>query len=137
MKIMRSGKPAQISDFREGDQLTATIITSQPPQVLTEQEVQATLAPGAAAKPAAGAERWRWRRSGGPSPDGSGQHECGGGEARSGRRRLGAPRPDGRGARDHDGGQHGRRSPQTAEDRHLVAATRSRESRVARDRRRT
>ena len=44
VKIIRSGKPAQVSDFREGDRLTATIITSRPPQVLTEKEVQATLA---------------------------------------------------------------------------------------------
>ena len=44
VKIMRSGKPAQISDFREGDRLSATIITSKPPTVLTEKEVQATLA---------------------------------------------------------------------------------------------
>lgn len=44
MKIMRDGKPARVSDFREGDRLTATIITTKPPQVLTEREVQATLA---------------------------------------------------------------------------------------------
>ena len=41
---MRSGKPAQMSDFRQGDRLTATIITSKPPTVVTEKEVQATLA---------------------------------------------------------------------------------------------
>ena len=44
VKIYRSGKLAQISDFREGDKLSATIITSMPPKVLTEKEVQATLA---------------------------------------------------------------------------------------------
>jgi len=44
VKIMRAGKPAQVSDFRQGDKLSATIITSLPPKVLTEQEVQATLA---------------------------------------------------------------------------------------------
>ena len=44
VKIMRSGKPAQVSDFRQGDKLSATIITSMPPKVVTEQEVQATLA---------------------------------------------------------------------------------------------
>lgn len=49
MKIMRDGKPAQVSDFREGDQLTATIITTKPPQVLTQKEVQATLAASEAA----------------------------------------------------------------------------------------
>jgi LPXTG-motif cell wall-anchored protein len=41
---MREGKPAQISDFRTNDRLTATIITTKPPKVLTEREVQATLA---------------------------------------------------------------------------------------------
>jgi hypothetical protein len=58
VKIMRGGKPAQLSDFRQGDRLSATIITSKPPQVLTEKEVNATLAvaPGAAAgAPKAGA----------------------------------------------------------------------------------
>jgi hypothetical protein len=49
IKIMRSGKPAQVSDFREGERISATIITSQPPRVLTEKEVQATLATTGAA----------------------------------------------------------------------------------------
>jgi hypothetical protein len=49
VKIMRAGKPAQVSDFRPNDRLTATIITSMPPRVLTEKEVQATLATGGAA----------------------------------------------------------------------------------------
>lgn len=44
IKIMRSGKPAEISDFRANDRLTATIITTMPPKVVTEKEVQATLA---------------------------------------------------------------------------------------------
>jgi len=53
VKIMRGGKPAAVSDFRAGDTLSATIITSKPPQVVTEKEVQATLAraPEAAAAP--------------------------------------------------------------------------------------
>ena len=55
IKIMRSGKPALVSDFRPGDKLTATIITSRPPQVLTEQQVNATLAAAAPAGGAAGA----------------------------------------------------------------------------------
>jgi len=53
IKIMRDGKPAQVSDFREGDRLSALIITSAPPQVLTERQVQATLAENRAAAPAA------------------------------------------------------------------------------------
>jgi len=66
IKIIRNGKPVQLSELREGDQLSATFITSAPPRVMTEQEVRATVpaaaataggAPpasaGAAAKPAA------------------------------------------------------------------------------------
>jgi hypothetical protein len=48
VKIMRDGRLAQISDFRENDQLTATIITTMPPRIVTEKEVQATLAKSAA-----------------------------------------------------------------------------------------
>jgi hypothetical protein len=48
VKIVREGKPAQLSDFREGDQLSATIITSRPPRVMTEQEVRATVATASA-----------------------------------------------------------------------------------------
>ena len=53
--IMRDGKPAQISDFRVNETLSAVIITSAPPRVLTEQEVKASLAKagGAAASSAA------------------------------------------------------------------------------------
>jgi len=55
--LVREGKPAKLSDFREGDQLTATIVTTKPPRIVTEKEVQATLAqkpasPAAAATPA-------------------------------------------------------------------------------------
>lgn len=49
VKIIRDGKPAQVSEFRQGDRLSATIITSMPPRVVTEQEVQATLAKAAGA----------------------------------------------------------------------------------------
>ena len=42
--IMRDGRPALITDFRANDRLTATIVTSKPPRVMTEKEVQATLA---------------------------------------------------------------------------------------------
>jgi LPXTG-motif cell wall-anchored protein len=55
LKIVRDGKPAQVSDFHQGDQLTATIITTKAPQVVTDKQVQATLAkaapPAAAATP--------------------------------------------------------------------------------------
>lgn len=59
VKILRQGQPARISDFRSGDRLTATIVTAQPPKIVSEKDVQATLAraepaapPSAATKPA-------------------------------------------------------------------------------------
>jgi len=59
VKMMVRGKPVQISDLHSGQVITATFITEQPPHVMTQQEVQATLAasgaPAAAARPAAGA----------------------------------------------------------------------------------
>jgi len=53
VQIIRNGKPAQVSDFRQGDKLSATIITSLPPKVVTEQEVNATLARTSTGSPAA------------------------------------------------------------------------------------
>jgi len=44
VKIMRAGKPAEVSDFRPGDRISAVIISSMPPRVVTEQEVNASLA---------------------------------------------------------------------------------------------
>jgi hypothetical protein len=55
VKIMRSGQPASISDLRAGDRLTATIVTTKPPRVVTEKEVQATLARSGAPAPTAAA----------------------------------------------------------------------------------
>ena len=49
IKILRGGQPAQISDFRTNDKLSATIVTTFPPKVLTEKEVQASLAKAAPA----------------------------------------------------------------------------------------
>src|SRR6185503_15720253 len=48
-------KPGQVSDFRQGDKLSATIITSKPPTVVTEKEVQATLATAGGGAAAGGA----------------------------------------------------------------------------------
>jgi hypothetical protein len=64
VKIIRDGKPAQVSDFRENDRLSATIVTSKPPRVMTEQQVNAALA-----KPAAGAAP---ARAAAPAPAASG-----------------------------------------------------------------
>ena len=42
VKIYMQGKPVQIVDLHEGDKLSATIITSAPPRIVSEREVQAT-----------------------------------------------------------------------------------------------
>ena len=89
VKIMRSGKPAQISDFRQGDRLCATIITSKPPTVLTEKEVQATLASAGrapastGAKPAAAAAKPAGSTAGSASAGGAASASASGGGART------------------------------------------------------
>jgi hypothetical protein len=52
VEMTKDGRPAKFTDFHQGDTLTATIITQMPPKVLTQKQVQATLAkaaPGGAA----------------------------------------------------------------------------------------
>ncbi len=108
IKIMRAGKPAGVSDFRAGDKLSAVIITSMPPKVVTEQEVNATLAAsgGAGAGSAAGGAAAA-SRSGAPS---SGASTAGAGAcARQ------------RGAGHHRERRHGVRQALTAEDRQPAA----------------
>ena len=68
VKMVKNGQPAQLTDFREGDRLSATIITSRPPQVMTEQQVNATLAASGGAPPAAAARA--------PSPSASQQAQA-------------------------------------------------------------
>jgi hypothetical protein len=41
VKIYMNGKPVQIVDLHEGDKLSATIVTSQPPRIVSEREVRA------------------------------------------------------------------------------------------------
>lgn len=43
VRIIRDSRPAQLSDFRPGDYLTATIVTTMPPAIVTERDVQAVL----------------------------------------------------------------------------------------------
>jgi LPXTG-motif cell wall-anchored protein len=51
VKIMKNGEPVEISQLHSGDHLTATIITEKPPQVLTQRQVQATIAAGGGSTP--------------------------------------------------------------------------------------
>lgn len=53
VKIMKDGKLVDISELRANDQLTATIVTSKPPRIMTEKQVEASLAKsgGAAGAP--------------------------------------------------------------------------------------
>jgi hypothetical protein len=44
IQILKDGKPVRVADLHRGDKLTATLITSAAPVVLTEKEVEATLA---------------------------------------------------------------------------------------------
>jgi hypothetical protein len=44
IQVVMDGKPVRLADLKGGDQLTATIVTSAPPLVLTEKEVLAVLA---------------------------------------------------------------------------------------------
>jgi hypothetical protein len=51
VKIVKGGEPVNLADLNKGDKLSATIVTSKPPRVMTKQEVQASV-PTAAAAPA-------------------------------------------------------------------------------------
>ena len=57
VKIVRDGQPLAFTDLRQGDKLTATIVTTHPPKVMTERQVQASLSSPAPAAPAAAPER--------------------------------------------------------------------------------
>jgi len=43
VQIFMNGKPVRVTDLKEGDQLTAMVITEAPPEVITEKDVQASL----------------------------------------------------------------------------------------------
>ena len=49
IKIIKEGKVTHVGDVQKGDEITATIVSQGPPVVVTEQEVQASLAQAAPA----------------------------------------------------------------------------------------
>jgi len=51
IQIVKDGRVMRIGELKEGDQLTATIVTQVAPVVVTEQEVQATTVSKSAAEP--------------------------------------------------------------------------------------
>jgi len=56
IKLVKDGVPAKFTDYHAGDRLSATIVTTHPPKVMTEREVNATIArasSGGAAAPVA------------------------------------------------------------------------------------
>jgi hypothetical protein len=53
VKIIKNGEPADFSALREGDTLSATIVTEHPPKVVTKKEVNAAMTSPATASPSA------------------------------------------------------------------------------------
>ena len=122
VKMVSDGKPAQLIDFREGDRLSATIITSMPPQVMTEKEVQA-IVPPPPLQPRLQSQQQGLRRH--QRPVAARLHRRPG-PRRQLRLRRRRHAPAGTCGAGPDGGD-------SAEDRQLVAVARARERAVARD----
>jgi hypothetical protein len=50
LQIFKDGQVVPLSQLNKGDEITATVISQRPPEVVTEREVEATLAQAAPAK---------------------------------------------------------------------------------------
>ena len=72
VKITRDGQPLDFSTLHSGDKLTATIVTQHPPKVVTEKQVQATLAKEGAAPAATSAPAAKSAAGAGPAPAATG-----------------------------------------------------------------
>jgi len=81
--IIRDGKPVDISQLSVGDRLSATIVTEKPPKVMTEQQVQATIHPGAAPAPKTPAPAASTARSASAPPPASSTGAAGTGEKKT------------------------------------------------------
>lgn len=53
VKIMKDGQSGDLSALREGDKLTATIVTEHPPKIMTKRQVDASMTGAPASAPAA------------------------------------------------------------------------------------
>ena len=67
VKMIKNGQPAELADFHEGDKLSATIVTSMPPKVMTAKEVSA-IVPTAAASGSASPAMAKSSSSGSKAP---------------------------------------------------------------------
>lgn len=56
IKLYRDGKPAQLSQFRANDKLSAVFVTDGPPETVTDREMKAVVEAPAAPAPVAAAE---------------------------------------------------------------------------------
>ncbi len=73
VKLFRDGKVAELSQFRQGDVLSATIVTTKPPRVMTEKEVQASVPMASAARSSSASGAPSAARTTSPSSSGAPQ----------------------------------------------------------------